>query len=191
MESKVSVANLDKFRVYASSSLLKCFWYFRGICWQTYKITWCEFFHCILHMIWWCSWKKKRRKTEKTQRETETRGRREYILPERMRSSVISASPRKAAACSGVRFSASWGRRTVSWYLLVILSKYRRDSTSISSCTYSKVLWFKSERGGIWGTCTLLQCFHCTSETISPLINESNDRKLTINYSDNHLNRLM
>lgn len=78
-----------------------------------------------------------------------------------------------------------------SWYLLVILSKYRRDSTSISSCTYSKVLWFKSERGGIWGTCTLLQCFHCTSETISPLINESNDRKLTINYSDNHLNRLM
>lgn len=29
------------------------------------------------------------------------------VLPERMRSSMISASPRKAAACSGVRFSAS------------------------------------------------------------------------------------
>lgn len=36
------------------------------------------------------------------------------MLPERMSSSVISASPRKAAACSGVRFSASWegGRRS-------------------------------------------------------------------------------
>lgn len=32
----------------------------------------------------------------------------EKVSPERMRSSVISASPRKAAACSGVRFSGSF-----------------------------------------------------------------------------------
>lgn len=32
---------------------------------------------------------------------------REGFLPERMRSSMISASPRNAAACSGVRFSES------------------------------------------------------------------------------------
>ena len=44
-------------------------------------------------------------------------------VPERMRSSVISASPKKAAACSGVRFSASWRRKTSVHYSRSIIHK--------------------------------------------------------------------
>lgn len=49
---------------------------------------------------------------KKNKKNLKRNGNLEKVLPERMRSSVISASPRKAAACSGVRFSGSFTDRS-------------------------------------------------------------------------------